>query len=81
MSQVALDATQRASRTFWAGLAIDVLLALAGTFVLALTDSDLVWTGAYWAGLGTLLLKTALTSAASFVLRYWAPPARRADHH
>jgi hypothetical protein len=74
MSQVTLDASRRASRTFWAGLLIDVVLALAGTLALALADSNFAWTGAYWAALGTLLLKTALTSAASFVLRFWAPP-------
>lgn len=73
-SQVALDAQQRASRTFWSGLAVDVLIAVAGTLLLALADSDLVWTVGYWAGLGTLLVKTILTGAASYALRYWAPP-------
>lgn len=75
MDTVTQDAQNRAARTFWQGLAIDVLIALSGTLLLAITDSPIVWTGTYWAGVGTLLLKTVLTSVASYVARFWKPPA------
>lgn len=75
MDTVTQDAQQRAARTFWQGLAIDLLITVSGTLLLALADSPLVWTAAYWAGLGTLLLKTVLTAVASFLVRYWRPPA------
>jgi len=74
MDTATRDAQDRAGRTFWQGLAIDVVLAIAGTLVLALADSNFVWTAAYWGALGTLLLKTLLTSAASYFMRFWAPP-------
>lgn len=75
MDTVTQDAQNRAARTFWQGLAIDLILALSGTLLLSFADSPLVWTAAYWAGLGTLLLKTILTAAASFLVRYWRPPS------
>lgn len=74
MTTVTRDAQARAGRTFWQGLGIDLLISIAGTLILVLADSPLVWTKEYWAALGTLVLKTVLTSAASYAARFWAPP-------
>ncbi|WIM97713.1 hypothetical protein ACTOB_001261 [Actinoplanes oblitus] len=73
-SQVAADARNRAFRTFVQGLGVD--LAVAVVLALAASAGDLAWTRAYWATVGTLLAKTALTTAAAYVMRIYAPPAR-----
>lgn len=65
----AADARQRATRTFIQGLLIDVLLAAALVVYDALQAADVDWRL-----LALSLLKTALTTVASYVMRKVAPP-------
>ncbi len=68
------DAKNRAFRTFAQGLATDVFGAVALAALPALAGADFAWTGAYWASLGLLLAKTAITTAVSYVARKQLPP-------
>lgn len=70
---VHLDAVNRAARTFIQGLLVDVL----GAVVLVLTTQlgDLQWTKTYWAALGLLLMKTAISAGVAYVYRRVRPPA------
>ncbi len=70
---VQADATERGKRTFVQGLAVDVLFAIATTLLLWLPDADLSSREA-WLVIGTALLKTALTAAASYVMRLKVAP-------
>lgn len=68
------DARNRAARTFWQGLAVDVLVAVATIVTTWATEADLT-SGEAWAGLGLLAGKTVLITGASYVARLKAPPA------
>lgn len=72
ISLVTDDARNRAWRTFVQGLLVDVLITLS--VVLSTVFSDLEWTSAYWIGVGTLIVKTVLVAATSYVARRAAPP-------
>ena len=65
---VKADARNRAQRTFWQNLGIDVAIAVLGTLVVALGDLDLS-SGEAWTALAILLGKTALSAPISYVLR------------
>lgn len=65
---VKADARNRAERTFWQNLGIDLFIALAGTLTVALGGLDLS-TGEAWVILGGLLLKTAVSAPISYVMR------------
>lgn len=65
---VKADARNRAERTFWQNLLIDLVIALAGTLTVALSGLDLS-TSEAWVILGGLLLKTALSAPISYVMR------------
>ena len=66
---LAADARNRALRTFLQGLGIDVAVAVATVLYTWLnSDADLSSREA-WVGVGILLGKTALTTAASYVMR------------
>jgi hypothetical protein len=71
--QTSRDARERAVRTFFQGLGIDVGVALL--LVLATTFTDIDWTGAYWTTLGLLLAKTFLQSVVSNLVRRLVPPS------
>lgn len=75
-SPVAADARQRAWRTFAQGLTVDVVSAVALAALPALAGSDFAWSRGYWAAVGGLLAKTALTTAVSYVARHVVPPGR-----
>ena len=62
------DARNRALRTLLQGLATDVLVALAAALLAWLPDADITSREA-WAAIGVTLAKTALTAAASWVMR------------
>jgi hypothetical protein len=64
------DARNRAFRTFLQGLALDVLLAVA-LIVYGATSSDHV----EWRLLLLTVAKTAVQTAASYVMRKLSPPA------
>lgn len=70
-------AAERASRTLWQGLAIDVLVAVAAALLAWLPEAD-VLDGAAWLVLGTVLIKTVLQAAAAYVMRLKLAPAREA---
>jgi phosphatidylserine synthase len=75
-STVAVDARNRAARTFFQGLAIDVVAAVV--VVLLPAVSNVEWTPAYWGALGLIVAKTCLTALISYVARHVAPPATAA---
>lgn len=68
------DARNRAWRTFWQGLAIDLAAALLLAVGPALVGADFAWSGAYWSALGLLAAKTAIQTAVSFAARKLIPP-------
>lgn len=77
-ADVRADARNRALRTFWQGLGIDVLIAVAAVLLAWADTADLTSREA-WAALGLLLAKTLLITAASFVMRLKMPPPAPAD--
>ena len=63
-----VDARNRSWRTFVQGLGIDIGFALLSVLALALGDFDFL-SGAAWATLGVLVLKTIIQTAISYVAR------------
>lgn len=72
-TQVKAAATERATRTLWQGLGIDVAIAVAAALLAWLPDAD-VLDGAAWLILGTILIKTVLQAVASYVMRLKLAP-------
>jgi hypothetical protein len=68
-------ANERATRTLWQGLGIDVLIAIAAALLTWLPSAD-VLDGAAWLLLGTVLVKTVLQAAAAYVMRLKLEPSR-----
>lgn len=68
------DAANRASRTLFQGLAVDVLAAVAVALTVAIAGG-IEWTSAYWAALGLAAAKSAVTAIVSYVSRIVVPPA------
>ena len=66
MTTLNQDARNRALRTFVQGLAIDLAVAVAG---LVLTNVDQITDRAALSLFGLALVKTVLTTAASYVMR------------
>jgi hypothetical protein len=66
-------ARERAVRTFLVGLAVDVLVGVAAVLLAWLPAAD-VTDRAAWLVLGATLVKTVLTSLASYVLRLKVTP-------
>lgn len=70
------DAGQRSLRTLLQGLAIDVAVA-AGAGVLLVLDplpAEQLTDGAAWLVIGTSVIKSVLTAAASYLARLKLPP-------
>jgi hypothetical protein len=65
---LAVDATNRARRSFVQGLFIDVLVAIAAALLVWLPGADLSSRDA-WVLIGITLAKTVLQTAASYVMR------------
>lgn len=68
-----VDARNRSWRTFVQGLAIDLGFALLSVLTLALSDFDFL-SGAAWATLGVLVLKTIIQTAISYIARLKITP-------
>jgi hypothetical protein len=62
------DAKNRALRTFVVGLAIDVAVAVSVVLITIFADVG-SWGEIQWAIIGFTLLKTVLTTIASYILR------------
>ena len=77
-SNAKADALQRALRTLWQGFGVDALIAIGAGLLLLLDGGD-VLSGVFWAGLGVLILKSVLTSAASYLVRLRKAPAPLTD--
>lgn len=69
------DARNRAWRTFWQGIASDVLMTGLVTLGAALTSPDFVLSRDYMIGVGALVAKSMITAAISYLARFWKPPA------
>lgn len=68
------DALQRAARTLWQGIRLDVLGAIGVGLAILLVDTD-VTSGVFWGALGVLVLKSLLMSVAAYLQRlHKAPP-------
>lgn len=68
------DARNRAWRTLVQGAVVDVVGSAALAVLPALAGADFAWTKEYWAAVGLLAAKTAVTTAVSYVARLKAPP-------
>lgn len=71
-ARIAADARSRVLRTLAQGFLIDVGWAVCGALMIALTDIEM--TRVYWEGVGMLMVKTALQSAAAWAMRHLKPP-------
>lgn len=67
------DAANRSARTLIQGLAVDVLIAIAAALLVWLPDAD-VSSKEAWIVLGTAVVKSVLTAAASYVMRLKVAP-------
>lgn len=67
-------ALERAKRSLWQGLALDVVVAVAAALLAWIPEAD-VATSTAWLLLATTLIKTVLQAAASYVLRLKLQPA------
>ncbi len=74
LSKAQQDARNRAFRTFVVGAGTDVAGSVALAVLPALAGADFAWSRAYWAAVGLLAAKTAITTAVSYVARLKAPP-------
>lgn len=68
-----LDALDRAWRTFYAAVGVDLLLALGLGLQQLMATSD-PFTGVFWFGVVGLFVKSILAAVASFFLRYAKQP-------
>jgi len=66
-------ATERATRTFIQGLALDVLIAIG--LVLSTTAYDGLTNKAAWTALAIALGKSVVQAVVSYAMRKYAPPA------
>lgn len=68
------DAKNRAVRSFFWGLFIDLSTAVVLILVTAFTTIE--WTREYWAALGLMLVKSLLQSAVAYFARKLFPPLK-----
>lgn len=68
-----LDALDRAWRTFYTLVGVDLLLALGNGLTSALNERD-VFSGDFWQFVLLLAVKSVLAAIASFLLRYAKQP-------
>lgn len=67
-----VDARNRAARTFWQMLGIDVLIAVL--IVMAPAIANVEWSVAWWAALGLAVARSALGAVVSYLARKFVPP-------
>lgn len=70
---VKADALNRASRTLWQGIGIDAGVAV-GLGAAVLLETGDVTSPIFWGTLGVLVVKSVLTSAASYLTRLRSAP-------
>lgn len=71
---VRADALERAQRTFWPSLGLDVLIAVGPLAYDAVSKWDGSFSAAYWIVIGVGLGKTAVLAAITYALRYARKP-------
>lgn len=67
------DALQRAFRTLWQGFGVDAVGAIGVGLLLLLNGGD-VLSGAFWAAVGVLVIKSVLVALASYLQRLRKAP-------
>lgn len=70
---VRADALNRALRTLWTGVGVDAATAIGAGTLFLLNDAD-VSSATFWSGVGILVLKSVVTSAASYLVRLKVEP-------
>lgn len=73
------DARNRAWRTLWQQLGIDVLVAVVLAVGPQLIGQNTVWTKSYLATMGVLAAKTAIATIVAYVARKVVPPVFQPD--
>ncbi|WP_263729946.1 hypothetical protein [Cellulomonas sp. SG140] len=73
-STVRADARERALRTLWTSLGVDLAVAVGVVLSTWIVDADLS-SPAAWTGLGLLVARSAITSVASYLVRMKVTPA------
>lgn len=68
-----LDALDRAWRTFYAAVGVDLLIALGTGLQQLMTDHE-VFSNEFWVLLALLVSKSVLAAIAAFLLRYAKKP-------
>lgn len=68
------DALDRAANTLWQGVGVDAV-AMVGLGMTDLLSTADVTSGMFWGALGVLVLKSVLTSAATYMVRIKRPAA------
>lgn len=68
------DARNRAVRTFFQALLIDVVGAVVLAVGPALLGKNFAWTADYWTTVGLLAAKTAVQTAVSYIAAKVLPP-------
>ena len=71
------DAAERAMRTLWQGFIVDALIAIGVGVPLLMAEND-VTSAVFWTGLGVLVVKSILVSAASYLARLKLRPTEPA---
>lgn len=73
-STVKAAATERATRSLWQGLGIDVAIAVSAALLVWLPQADVLDKTA-WTVLATALVKTVLQAVAAYVMRLRVEPS------
>ncbi len=71
------DALERALRTLWVAVGVDIVTAIGVGLTTLMTQFE-VTSGAFWTGLGVLTLKSVLTAVASYFVRLKVTPKNTA---
>lgn len=67
------DALDRALRTLWTGIGVDAVAAI-GAGTLTLVNGGDVTSPLFWSAIGALVIKSVVTSAASYAVRLKVAP-------
>jgi hypothetical protein len=76
-SLVHADALNRAARTLWQGIGVDAATAIGAGALLLINDVP-VESELFWSSIGVLVLKSVVTSFASYLVRLKVTP-KQAD--
>ncbi|WP_024816981.1 hypothetical protein [Arthrobacter sp. 31Y] len=67
------DAFERALRTLWVAVGIDIVSAIGVGLTSLMVEQD-VTSGLFWAGFGVLVVKSVLSSVAAYLVRLKVAP-------